>query len=85
MSNPPIDLQFRATAGADLYIEGDDVGTGLLDPGPPRFLAGVNDSVGRAGGIVEVPGSEWDAYEVAYYDDIWSIIGDPLGPGSTTA
>jgi hypothetical protein len=77
---PVTAFQFRASAAADLYIEGDDSGTGLLDPGPPRFLAGANHAVGRAGGMVEVPGSTWDAYEVANYQDLWSSLHQPLGP-----
>jgi hypothetical protein len=80
VTSPVAPFQFRATSGADLYLEGDDTGTGLLDPGPPRFLAGVNNSVGRAGGMVEVPGSEWDAYQVTSFDDLWNSLNQPGGP-----
>ena len=45
-----VGIKFRAMFGADLFVEGADVGTGVFSPGPPRFLGGQNPAVGRSGG-----------------------------------
>lgn len=74
-------VRFRASAGADLYIEGSDSGTGFLFSGSPRFVAGANQNVGRAGGIEEVPGSVWSSYQLGGYSAIWDAIGYPAYAG----
>lgn len=71
-------LQFRASTGADLYLEGSDFGVGFFTPGPPKVVGGLSEATGRAGGLREVIGSPWSAYQEAYYDDIWDNI---FGPG----
>jgi len=74
-------LRYRASAAADLYLDGDDFGVGYFTQGPPRIVGGVNDLTGRAGGIQEVASSPWTRHQEANYDDIWSIVVGPLTAG----
>ena len=72
-------VSFRASAGADLFLEGSDAGHGYFSPGPPRFVGGVSVSPRRAFGFLEV--TPWSAYQEDGYDAIWAVIEDPAGPG----
>jgi hypothetical protein len=54
-------LQYRASVAGDLAIRGSDQGVGFLSPGPPRFMGGVNEQVGAAGGFVEE--TPWAKFE----------------------
>lgn len=74
-------LRYRASAAADLFLDGNDNGVGYFSQGPPRIVGGVNEATGRAGGIEEVAGSPWTHHQEAFYDSIWSIVTDPLGDG----
>jgi hypothetical protein len=67
-------LQYQAFAAADLYLEGSDSGVGFFSPGPPKFVGGLSEATGRAGGLREVAGSPWSGYQEAYYHDIWDNI-----------
>lgn len=69
-------LSYRASTAADLYLEGSDSGIGFFSPGPPKFVGGLSEATGRAGGLREVAGSPWSAYQEGYYDDIWANIFD---------
>lgn len=75
-------LRLRAGEFADLYLA-DDSGTGFFNPGPPRFVGGVNAVSGRAGGIEEVPSSPWSRYEEGSYFTVNSNLADLTGPGLT--
>jgi hypothetical protein len=73
---------FRVTEAADLYIEGDDFGLGQFLAGPPRAVLGVNNDVGRSGGLEEVPAFPFDHYQVGEYDEItYDVPSDPDGAG----
>jgi hypothetical protein len=74
-------LRYRASAAADLYLDGNDFGGGYFTEGPPRIVGGVNAASGRAGGIQENGSSPWTRHQEAYYDDIWDIVTSPTGPG----
>ncbi len=75
-------LSFRASAAADLYLEGSDVGSGFFEAGPPRFIGGLSEAANRGGGLEEVASSPWSAYqEGGYYSDIWEAVSHPEGPG----
>lgn len=76
-------LQFIAGTAADLYINGDDYGTGVFIDGPNRFVGGTNASSRKVGGVREVtlsrkPGSEatdtpvprWASYEESGYSQV---------------
>jgi hypothetical protein len=69
-------LPFRASLGADLLGGGSDSGIGLFQAGPPRFIAGFNNSVGSVAGISEV--TPWTHFEEGQYGDVLSrASGDP--------
>lgn len=67
-------LQYQAFTAADLFLEGSDFGVGFFTPGPPKVVGGLSEATGRAGGLREVAGSPWSAYQEAYYDDIWDNV-----------
>jgi hypothetical protein len=67
-------LQYRASTGADLYLEGSDSGVGFFSAGPPKFVGGLSEATGRAGGLREVAGFPWSAYQEANYRQIWDNI-----------
>jgi len=72
-------LRFRASVGADLYLEGSDTGVGFFDLGPPRTVGGISQATGRAGGLREV--TPWSKYQEAGFSSIWSLIGNASGAG----
>lgn len=74
-------LRYRASAAADLYLDGNDYGGGYFTEGPPRVVGGVNAASGRAGGIQESASSPWTHHQEAFYGDIWDIVTDPTGAG----
>jgi hypothetical protein len=55
-------FSFRANVAGDLAIRGSDSGVGFLVPGPPRFMGGLNQDVGAAGGFVEET-PPWSKFE----------------------
>jgi hypothetical protein len=58
----PSPLSFRANWAGDLAIRGSDIGIGFLTGSAPnRFMGGVNQEVGAAGGLVEK--TPWSKYE----------------------
>jgi hypothetical protein len=63
-------LIVRPNMAGDLAIRGSDRGIGFLNPGPPRFVGGLNQDVGAAGGFVEDANSPWSHYEVQYYGTV---------------
>src|SRR5439155_17360814 len=79
VSNGPV--QFRASMAGDMAIRGSDTGVGFLNPGPPRYVGGLNLGVGAAGGFVEE--TPWTAYEVDYYGDVRTNASDATGAGLT--
>jgi hypothetical protein len=72
----PAAVLLRGSMGADLAGGGSDRGAGLFDPGPPRFVAGLNTDVGAVAGLSEI--TPWTGYEEGYYGDVLSRAdGDP--------
>lgn len=67
---------YSAFAAADLYLEGSDSGVGFYTPGPPKFVGGLSQATGRAGGLREVAGSPWSAYQEAFFAEIWENVFD---------
>ncbi len=63
-------LYFRAIYAGDLYVNGNDVGTGLYLAGPPRFIGGQNTGSGVVGGFQEAPSPAlpWSAFQEAYWN-----------------
>jgi hypothetical protein len=63
-------LTMRTAMGADLAGGGNDRGTGLFQPGPPRFVAGLNGTVGAIAGLAEI--TPWSHYEEGQYSGVLS-------------
>jgi hypothetical protein len=72
VSSTPV--TYRATVAGDMAIRGSDTGAGFLTPGPPRYVGGLNQEVGAAGGFVEV--TPWSHFEVGQYGDVRSHASD---------
>jgi hypothetical protein len=71
-------LYFRAIYAGDLFVNGDDHGTGVYLGGPPRFVGGQNAAAGILGGLQETSGSElpWSAFEELAYPAVWDTIAE---------
>ena len=75
-------INFRASMGADLLGGGSDLGVGLFDAGPPRFVAGFNTSVGSVAGLAEI--TPWDGFEEGQYSDVLGRAdADPRAGGES--
>jgi hypothetical protein len=72
-------LLLRAYQVADLYVAGNDAGTGYLDPGPPRQVGGINAAAGSSGRLVEI--TPWSAFQEGRYGDVFAVAGDTTQPG----
>jgi hypothetical protein len=73
-------IPVRAVDAGDAAIRGSDSGVGFLVPatqGSPRYVGGLNQEVGAAGGFVEV--TPWSHYEVGFYGDVGSHATSPTG------
>jgi hypothetical protein len=71
-------LYFRAIYAGDLYVNNNDVGTGVFLAGPPRFIGGQNTNSGVIGGFQEVPAPAlpWSSFQEAYWN-----FGEGLSTG----
>ena len=70
-------LYFRAIYAGDLYMLGNDFGTGVFLGGPPRFVGGQNPESGLLGGFQEVAGSPWSAFQ----EGCWNETPEPFRCG----
>src|SRR6185437_10064813 len=61
----------------DLYVNGNDHGTGVFLDGPPRFIGGQNTGSGVLGGFQEAqaPALPWSSFQEAYWSDPLGIEG----------
>ena len=73
-------ITFRANVAGDLAIRGSDIGIGFLSPGPPRFMGGLNQEVGAAGGFVEETPA-WTHYESNTLGQVGSHACDATAAG----
>ncbi len=62
-------VTFRAGELADLYLGGNDAGTGVFSPGPPRFIGGTSAD-GVASGLLEQ--TPWLRYQEDHYSTVFS-------------
>jgi hypothetical protein len=67
-------LSVRAYEGADLYVSGNDTGTGFFDASPPRQVGGINQAQGSSGRLVE-QSPAWSHYQEGRYSDVFDVIG----------
>jgi hypothetical protein len=76
VTNPATKIYFRAIYAGDLYVDGDDAGSGVFLNGPPRFIGGLNAAAGVLGGFVEAPepALPWSAFQELPYPTVWETI-----------
>ncbi|HZK15501.1 MAG TPA: Ig-like domain-containing protein [Solirubrobacterales bacterium] len=74
-------LQYRASVAADLFLEGSDDGVGFFTPGPPKIIGGLSEATERAGGLREVAGFPWSAYQELSWPTVWYRIFESDLPG----
>jgi hypothetical protein len=68
-------IHFRAIYAGDLFVNGDDHGTGVYLAGPPQFIGGLNAGQGVVGGFEEAPGAlPWSAFQELDWPEIWSTV-----------
>jgi hypothetical protein len=73
-------ITFRANAAGDLAIRGSDIGIGFLTGiAPTRFMGGLNQEVGAAGGFVEQ--TPWTHFESNSLGVVSSHAFDPSEAG----
>ena len=73
----PNPLQIRPSVAGDMAIRGSDTGIGFITgEAPNRFIGGVNQEVGAAGGFLENPSSPWSHFEVSYFGQVGSHAAD---------
>jgi CSLREA domain-containing protein len=70
VSDAPV--SFGAGELADLYAAGNDDGTGVLEPGPPRFVGGASVN-GSVTGLVE--STPWTHHQSGEYSDVFGSFG----------
>jgi hypothetical protein len=76
---------FRAIYAGDLYVSGNDVGTGVFLGGPPRFIGGLNTGAGIIGGFQEAPAPAlaWSAFQELPYPTVWEAIESSVNASQT--
>ena len=68
-------IHFRAMYAGDLFVNGDDHGTGVYLAGPPQFIGGLNAGQGVVGGFEEAPGAlPWSSFQELDWPEIWSTV-----------
>ncbi len=66
-------IYFRAIYAGDLYLLGEDFGTGVFFGGPPRFVGGINPSTGAVGGLQEASGAlPWTGFQEGCWNETLS-------------
>ena len=75
-TKPTGKIYFRAIYAGDLYVNGNDVGSGVFLGGPPRFIGGLNTGSGIIGGFQEVPAPAfaWNAFQELPWPNVWEVI-----------
>lgn len=75
-TQPSGKIFFRAIYAGDLFVNGDDHGTGVFLGGPPRFIGGLNAGSGVIGGFQEVPAPAlaWSAFQELPWPTVWETI-----------
>jgi hypothetical protein len=62
-------IYFRAIYAGDLYVGGNDFGSGVFEAGPPRFVGGQNAEDGAIGGFLEAGEPPWTSFEEGCWND----------------
>jgi hypothetical protein len=76
VTKPETKIYFRAIYAGDLYVNGNDYGTGVFLGGPPRFIGGQNTASGVLGGFQEAPAPAlpWTSFQ----EGCWNEAPEPL-------
>ena len=71
VTNPATKIYFRAMYAGDLYVNGNDYGTGVFLGGPPRFVGGQNTASGVLGGFQEAPAPAlpWSSFQEGCWNE----------------
>lgn len=79
VTSPSAKIYFRAIYAGDLFVNGNDFGTGVLlaGPPPPRFIGGQNTASGVLGGFIEagMPSPPWSSFQ----EGCWNAVPEFLG------
>jgi hypothetical protein len=67
-------LYFRALYAGDLYVAGNDFGTGSFLGGAPRFIGGENTAEGILGGFIE--STPWSAWEEGCWNETGGVASE---------
>lgn len=62
-------LYFRAIYAGDLYVGGDDFGTGVFEATSRRFVGGENAESGAVGGFLETAELPWSSFGEGCWND----------------
>jgi hypothetical protein len=70
VTTPKETIYFRAIYAGDLYVNGNDFGSGVFLAGPPKFIGGLNTATGIIGGFVEAgpPSPPWSSFQEACWN-----------------
>jgi hypothetical protein len=71
VTSPGTKIYFRAMYAGDLYVNGNDFGTGVFLGGPPRFVGGQNTASGVLGGFQEAPAPAlaWSSFQEGCWNE----------------
>lgn len=71
VTKPETKIYFRAMYAGDLYVNGNDYGTGVFLGGPPRFVGGQNTASGVLGGFQEAPAPAlpWSSFQEGCWNE----------------
>lgn len=71
VTKPATKIYFRAIYAGDLYVNGNDYGTGVFLGGPPRFVGGQNTASGVLGGFQEAPAPAlpWSSFQEGCWNE----------------
>jgi hypothetical protein len=71
VTKPETKIYFRAIYAGDLYVNGNDYGTGVFLGGPPRFVGGQNTASGVLGGFQEAPAPAlpWNSFQEGCWNE----------------
>jgi hypothetical protein len=66
-------IYFRSIYAGDLYVGGEDYGTGVFESGPQRFVGGQNVETGAIGGFQEAaaPALPWSSFAEGCWNDVY--------------
>jgi hypothetical protein len=80
VTSPATKIYFRAIYAGDLFVNGNDYGSGVFLAGPPKFIGGLNTATGIIGGFVESGALPWSSFQ----EGCWNEVAVEGGGGRCT-